>query len=194
MIDQPEFLLIAGPNGAGKTTFVNTFLPEVTSVREFVNADLIAKGISPFNASSVEVQAGRMVVNRVSKFIADRIPFALETTLSGSSYSHQVIEAKRLGFIVKLYYIYLNSPELSLQRIADRVRKGGHDVPSEVVLRRYERSLRNCFRHCIEAVDSWQVIDNSTSEFRPIASGDRSHRIFQDKALYNTLNEKYGAH
>lgn len=188
----PELLIIAGPNGAGKTTFVNTYLPEYTNVREFVNADLIAKGISPFDPEGAMIEAGKLLLGRVRQLITEQFSFALESTLSGKSYVSLIHHAKKMGFTIRLYYIYLNSVELSINRIEDRVRKGGHNVEREIVIRRYERSLKNLFSLYLPLVDEWRLIDNSSSNFRPVASGNRTHRIVLDKILYDDLWRLYG--
>jgi predicted ABC-type ATPase len=188
----PELLIIAGPNGAGKTTFVNTFLPEYTNVREFVNADLIAKGISPFEPEGALIEAGKVLLGRVRQLIEEKFSFALETTLSGKSYIDLVHHAKDVGFTIRLYYIYLNSVELSINRIKDRVRKGGHNVERDVVIRRYERSLKNLFSLYLPLAEEWQLIDNSTATFRPIAESNIDGRIVLDKILYDNLWSLYG--
>jgi predicted ABC-type ATPase len=188
----PQLLIIAGPNGAGKTTFVNTYLPEYTNVREFVNADQIAKGISPFEPEGALIEAGKVLLGRVRQLMDEGFSFALETTLSGRSYVELIHHAKGMGFTIRLYYIYLNSVELSINRIEDRVRKGGHDVPREIVMRRYGRSLRNLFSLYLPLVDEWWLMDNSTATFRPVASGNISERIVLDKILYDDLWRLYG--
>ena len=188
----PELLIIAGPNGAGKTTFINTYLPEYTNVREFVNPDLIAKGISPFKPEGAMIEAGRILLLRVHQLIDERISFALETTLSGKSYLTLFEKAMKLGYDIRLYYIYLNSVELSLNRIAERVREGGHNVPREDVLRRYDRSLQNLFELYLPMADEWQIIDNSSQIFKPIASLTPTERIVFDKNMYEELRRKYG--
>ncbi len=188
----PELLIIAGPNGAGKTTFINTYLPEYTNVREFVNADLIAKGISPFEPEGAMIEAGRILLTRVHQLIDEKVSFALETTLSGKTYLALIEKAKELGYDVRLYYIYLNSVELSLNRIADRVREGGHNVPREDVLRRYDRSLQNFFELYLPLADEWRIIDNSSKIFNPIASGTSTKRIVVDEIKYEALWRKYG--
>jgi predicted ABC-type ATPase len=190
--EQPELLIIAGPNGAGKTTFINTYLPEYTNVREFVNADLIAKGISPFDPEGALIEAGRVLITRVHQLIEEGISFALETTLSGKTQLDLIQKAKERGYRIRLYYVYLNSVELSLNRIADRVAKGGHDVSAEVVIRRYERSLRNFFSDYRALADEWQLFDNSVATFRFVASSNSIETIAEDERLYRYLLNAYG--
>jgi predicted ABC-type ATPase len=188
----PELLIIAGPNGAGKTTFINTYLPEYTNVREFVNADLIAKGISPFEPEGAMIEAGRILLGRVHQLIGERISFALETTLSGKSYLTLIEKAIKLGYDIRLYYIYLNSVELSLNRIADRVREGGHNVPRQDVLRRYDRSLQNLFDLYLPLADEWQLFDNSGPDCRPVAVSRDGEIKVRDLPLYQEIKSKHG--
>ena len=192
MAEQPQLLIVAGPNGAGKTTFINTYLPEYTNVREFVNADLIAKGISPFDPEGALIEAGRVLLTRVHQLIEEGISFALETTLSGKTQLDLIQKAKERGYRIRLYYVYLNSVELSLNRIADRVAKGGHNVSAEVVIRRYERSLRNFFSDYRALADEWQLFDNSAATFRFVASSNSIETIAEDEGLYRYLLNAYG--
>src|ERR1043165_3268288 len=133
----PNLYIIAGCNGAGKTTASLTILPEILDCREFVNADNIAAGISPFNVEGVAIEAGRIMLARIDELLNLGVDFAIETTLATRSYVSLVHRAKALGYNVSLIYIWLNSPELALQRVAVRVRKGGHNIPADVVQRRY---------------------------------------------------------
>jgi predicted ABC-type ATPase len=188
----PQLLVIAGPNGAGKTTFINTYLPEYTNVREFVNADLIAKGISPFEPEGAMIEAGRILLTRVHQLIEEKISFALETTLSGKTYVDLIEIAKKLGYDVRLYYIYLNSVELSLNRIAERVREGGHNVPREDVLRRYDRSLHNFFELYLPIADEWQLFDNSGSDCQPVAVWKNGEINVTEPSLFKEIQSKHG--
>src|ERR1043165_1020823 len=129
----PNLYIIAGCNGAGKTTASVTIFPEILGCREFVNADNIAAGIPPFNVEGVAVEAGRIMLQRIGELLQMGSDFAIETTLATRSYVHLVRRAKELGYNVSLIYIWLNTPELALQRVAERVRKGGHNIPPEVV-------------------------------------------------------------
>lgn len=190
--DKPLLLIVAGPNGAGKTTFIDTYLPEYTSVREFVNADLIAKGISPFAPEGASVEAGRFLLRRVHQLLDDRISFALETTLSGRGHVELFREAKNLGYDIQLYYIYLDSVELSLSRIEERVRKGGHNVPRADVIRRYGRSLENFFQLYLPFANEWQIFENSGKECRPVAAWVGDELDVADSSLYLEILSKHG--
>ena len=194
MNHQPELIIIAGPNGAGKTTFVNTYLPEYTNVREFVNADLIAKGMSPFDSEGVQIEACKIFLNRVRQLIESRTSFSFESTLSGKTHIALIKAARANGYAVRLYFIYLNSVSLSLERIAERVGRGGHDVPSDIVVRRYGRSLRNLIADYLPLVDDWQLFDNSDNSFREIARELSEERFVADEVLFNHLIDEYGNH
>ncbi len=139
------------------------------------------------------IEAGRILLTRVHQLIDEKISFALETTLSGKTYLSLIEMAKEIGYDVRLYYIYLNSVELSLSRIAERVREGGHNVPREDVLRRYDRSLQNFFDLYLPMADEWQLFDNSSQIFGKIASGTSTKRIVVDEFMYGELWRKYGS-
>ena len=139
--------IIAGCNGAGKTTVANVILPKVLNVKDFVNADSIAAGLSPFQPEKISFQAGRIMLSRIKELINDKISFAFETTLTTKSYYKILLIAKEKGYKIVLFYYWLNSVELALARIADRMRKGGHSIAEDVVRRRYYRSLENSCKY-----------------------------------------------
>ena len=141
-----DLYIIAGCNGAGKTTASYTVLPEILNCKEFVNADSIAAGLSPFNPEGVAFEAGRIMLNRVSELMKEQQNFAFETTLSAKSYVSLIQKAQASGYKVTLAYFWLSSPELALQRVADRVRNGGHNIPADVIRRRYFRGIINFFK------------------------------------------------
>jgi predicted ABC-type ATPase len=133
----PHLYIIAGPNGAGKTTGAYTFLPEILHIKQFVNADEIARGISPFDPASVAIQAGKVMLNRIDQLLEALNSFALETTLTTIGYLKTIARAHDLGYEVRLFYVWLNSPALVIDRVKKRVAKGGHNIPVEVIERRY---------------------------------------------------------
>ena len=137
----PNLYIIAGCNGAGKTTASNTILPDILDCREFVNADNIAIGISPFNPEGAAFEAGRIMLHRIEQLLHEGKDFAFETTLSTRSYVSYIHKAKGLGYNVTLVYIWLNSSELAMQRVAIRVAKGGHHIPDDVIERRYYKGM-----------------------------------------------------
>ena len=153
--------IIAGSNGAGKTTASYTALPEMLNCREFVNADEIARGLSPFQPQTVDFQAGRIMLRRINELLRGKNDFGFETTLSTKSYIHLIRQAKSLGYRVILIFFWLESPELAKARVKARVAAGGHDIPGSVIERRYYRGIKNLFTLYLERVDSWAVYDNS---------------------------------
>ena len=164
--------IIAGCNGAGKTTAAYTILPEIWQCQEFVNADEIARGLSPFNPESVAIQAGRLMLERIETLLEQQKSFAIETTLATRSYVQLVRNAHAKGYCVQLLFFWLNSPEVAIQRVAKRVAEGGHDIPKEVIKRRYHAGIRNFFELYKDIVDSWMVVDNGHNPRKAIATKD----------------------
>ena len=165
--------IISGCNGAGKTTASYTVLPEVLHCKEFVNADEIARGLSPFNPESVAIEAGRLMLQRIEDLLVKDESFSIETTLATKSYINLVRRAQVKGYTVRLLFFWLNSPELALQRIAERVAKGGHNIPEPIVRRRYVAGICNLFRLFMSEVDSWEIYDNSEYPAVQIARGGK---------------------
>ena len=158
---RPRCILIAGPNGAGKTTFARRYLPENAGVVHFVNADLIASGMSPLKPEIAAIAAARMVLGELDRLVADRADFAFETTLSGLTYLRRLKSWKRAGYRIDIVYLKLSSSRLALRRVAARVRQGGHNVPQADVVRRFVRGWDNFQRVYRSLADSWAVYDNS---------------------------------
>jgi predicted ABC-type ATPase len=165
----PQIHVVAGPNGAGKTTFARGYLPEYAGCLQFVNADLIAAGLSPFAPESAAVTAGRLVLQQIHRLAGQRVNFAFETTLAGRGYQAMLQTFKQQGYVVSLYFLWLPTVQLALERIAVRVRGGGHNVPEEDVRRRYRRGIRNLFQVYRPLLDSWVVYDNSRIFPRAVA-------------------------
>ena len=159
----PNLYVIAGCNGAGKTTASLTLLPEVLNCYEFVNADSIAAGLSPLNPESVSFEAGRIMLNRIRHLLSEGVDFAFETTLASRSYVSLIKEAITQGYTVTLLYFWLDSPEFAIQRVARRVRGGGHNIPKEIIERRYFRGMKNFITLYKDLCDKWMVIDNMYS-------------------------------
>ena len=184
--------VIAGCNGAGKTTASFTVLPEMLKCREFVNADEIAAGISPFNPEGVAIQAGRLMIDRIIQLLKDGETFAFETTLATRSYVKLIQQAKKRGYFVTLLFFSLSTPEQAQRRVAQRVSMGGHNIPSDVIVRRYEAGLQNLFQLYMPVCDYWTLYDNSNCPAIRIASGFGSEKIeILDKERYQTLYKKY---
>jgi len=139
----PLCVVIAGPNGAGKTTFARRYLSSIVKIENFVNADLIAAGLSPLAPSSAALRAGRLVLQEIDRLARARESFAFESTLSGRAYEKRLKRLKRLGYRIEIVFLRVASPQLALRRIAARVRQGGHDVPKADVVRRFKRGWAN---------------------------------------------------
>ena len=167
----PNLYIIAGCNGAGKTTASFTILPEMLNCKEFVNADNIAAGISPFNPEGVAVEAGRLMLLRIRELMETRVDFSFETTLATRSYVSLIREAKAIGYKVTLLFIWLDSPATAMRRVGDRVSKGGHNIPDDVIERRYYRGISNLFALYIPICDRWMLVENETITPKPIAEG-----------------------
>jgi predicted ABC-type ATPase len=163
LMDSPKLYIIAGCNGAGKTTASFTVLPQILECEEFVNADEIARGLSPFHPERMAVEAGRLMLRRIDTLLELRTSFAIETTLATRSYQSLVRRAQSLGYQVNLLFFWLPSPETAKNRVAQRVSEGGHDIPDDVITRRYWLGLNNLFEIYIPIVDSWSLYDNNTS-------------------------------
>jgi len=179
--------VIAGPNGAGKTTFAREFLPHFAKCSEFVNADLIAGWLSPFSAAGAAIEAGRIMLRRVSELSAQRRDFAFETTLSGRGYLSLFRRMKRRGYRIHLLYLWLPSAELAVQRVQDRVRHGGHNVPEPDVRRRFGRGLRNLFSEYRPLLDAWTILDNSGEEPKLIAHEQAGRLQVFDSMLFREI-------
>jgi len=155
-----KIFIIAGPNGAGKTTFAREFLPDEAGCLQFVNADLIAAGLSPFAPESAALQAGRLMLTQIADHVSHGRSFALETTLSGLGYARQIPQWRALGYAVSLHFLALPNADVAVKRVAQRVRQGGHDIPEDVIRRRFTAGQANLARYC-DLVDDWDIFDNS---------------------------------
>jgi predicted ABC-type ATPase len=168
---RPRCLLIAGPNGAGNTTFAREYLPNDARVLNFVNADLIASGLSPLRPEFAAVAAARLMLNEIDRLVDRRADFAWESTLSGLAHVKRLQTMKQRAYLVEIIYLRLASPRLALRRIAARVRQGGHNVPKTDVLRRFSRSWQNFESRYRPLADAWAVYDNSSRPPKLIESG-----------------------
>ena len=172
----PSLYIVAGPNGAGKTTFAREFLPNYVECLEFVNADLIAGGLSPFSPERAAMRAGRLMLERIH-FLADReTNFGFETTLSGKGYVRLLKDLKERGYRIHLFFLWVRSIDIALERIAERVAQGGHNVPENVVRRRFYRGLPNFLQIYRPLMDFWALFDNSTDSPSMIAF-ERSRKL-----------------
>ncbi len=168
---EKKIIIIAGPNGAGKTTFAGEFLPKEAACPAFVNADLIAAGLAPFEPERAAFRAGRLMLEEIHNHARKGESFAFETTLSGRGYAGLIPGWQADGYIVKLFFLRLVSVELAMARVRQRVREGGHNIPEPVIRRRFESGLRNFENLYKPLVDEWALYDNSTSEPVLMAEG-----------------------
>jgi len=185
MSNKKQLYIIAGCNGAGKTTASFTILPEVLNCKEFINADEIAKGLSPFQPESVAMQAGRIMLARMDELLQKGETFAFETTLATKSYKQKIEWAQANGYEVTLLFFWLDSPNIAKERVAQRVAEGGHSIPLETIERRYYNGIANLFTIYIDIVDICYIFDNSEGRKELIAQKERH----KDIVIYN--NDKF---
>ncbi|MCZ7592879.1 MAG: zeta toxin family protein [Kiritimatiellae bacterium] len=189
---KPICYVIAGPNGAGKTTYALNYLPKVAKCMEFVNADLIAQGLSPLRMERALIEAGRILVVRLRELAGKRVDFAFETTLSGRSHAAFLRQLKRTGYQIKLYYLWIPSAEFSARRVAMRVKRGGHDVPLPMIRRRFGKSLRNLVTTYLPLADYISVMDNSKLNPELIAEYTGGRKIiFQPERWAEIMARRY---
>ena len=180
----PTLYIIAGCNGAGKTTASYSVLPSLLECKEFVNADEVAKGLSPFDPESVAIEAGRLMLRRINLLLGQRKTFAIETTLATRSYISLVKRARNAGYRVVLLFFWLASPEMAIERVAKRVSDGGHNIPAETIRRRYWLGLQNFFQLFAPIVDSWMFYDNADATIQVA-----NNRVVFHSDLFNKIRE-----
>jgi predicted ABC-type ATPase len=166
----PQVFVIGGPNGAGKSTIAEIFIGEHLGLGEFVNADVIARGLAGFDPDAAAIQAGRIMLTRLRELAAQRVDFSFETTLASRTFARWLTELRASGYQVNIVYSWLRSPELAVARVRRRIRRGGHAVPEETIIRRYQRSISNLFELYLPIADRWRVYDNSGSSPRVVAT------------------------
>jgi predicted ABC-type ATPase len=167
----PNLYIIAGCNGAGKTTASFTVLPEMLACEEFINADEIARGLSPFNPDKAAIEAGRLMLSKIDRLISNKEDFAFETTLATRSYAKTINKAKENGYTATLVFFWLDSVDLAIERVKTRVLEGGHNIPNVVITRRYNSGLLNLFSIYIPICDYWMIFNNSVSPSELVAEG-----------------------
>ena len=182
----PSLFVIAGCNGAGKTTASYTLLPEVLGIDEFVNADEIARGLSPFNPESVAIEAGRLMLKRIHDLIDKRADFAIETTLATRSYRPLFLDAIKKGYTVQFIFVWLASPQIAFERVQERVKHGGHFIPYDILERRYYRGLKNFFEHYMP-LGNWRILNNTTDFPEVVAIAEGAGISIFDKATFNEI-------
>lgn len=183
--------VIAGCNGAGKTTASYTILPEFLQCDEFVNADEIARGLSPFKPENTGFLPGRLMVQQIKSLLESGQNFAIETTLTTRSYKNLIMNARGKGYSIVLLFFWLESQDLAVKRVEQRVKEGGHHIPVDVVRRRYTNGLKNFFNIFKETVDQWMLINNSNSPFEIIGEGFGQDERIKNESLWHDLKSKY---
>ena len=183
----PNLYIISGCNGSGKTTACYTLLPDLLNCREFVNSDEFAKSLSPFNPAAASVTASRYMLMKINYLLDRNADFCVETTLATRSLVKIIEEAQRRGYEVMILYFWLNSPELAIQRVRDRVASGGHHIPDPVIRRRYVMGLQYFFETYIPVSDRWVLADNSRTPFTVVAEGSRQLMYIKDNEKYRTI-------
>ena len=184
----PNLIVIAGPNGAGKSTAAEVILGGLLRLDNFVNADTIARGLSRFNPEGAAFQAGRLMLARLQQLADDREDFAFETTLASRTFAPWIAKRREHGYTFHLHYLWVPAAELSIARVATRVKQGGHHVPDDVIRRRYRGGMRNLFELYIPIADEWHVYDNSLQDPRTVAEGirDTAPTVY-DEAVWTNI-------
>lgn len=191
-VDEKNLFIIAGCNGAGKTTASFTILPEIIDCKEFVNADEIARGLSPFQPEKVSFESGRIMINRINELLKENESFAFETTLSTRSYKGKILQAKKQGYTVTLLFFWLNNIELAKERVRIRVIEGGHHIPKDVIERRYLKGIYNLFDIYLPIIDGALIFDNSFGKHELIAQKlSEENLTVIDQIKFNKLKEFY---
>lgn len=194
MVEQsPNVVVVAGPNGSGKSTAAPALLRDYLGITEFVNADVIAMGLSAFDADNVALQAGRILLGRLRDLAREGADFAFETTLASRSFAPRLRELRDAGYRTHLLFLWLPSPEMAIARVASRVQQGGHHVPDPIVVRRYHAGLRNLFQLYMPIVDVWMIFDNSSPDgYQRIASGQGgSGTTVANEAIWESIKRQY---
>ncbi|MEZ5346635.1 MAG: zeta toxin family protein [Pyrinomonadaceae bacterium] len=189
----PHVIVIAGPNGAGKSTIAPFLLRDKLGVTEFVNADIIAQGLSAYSPEKAALAAGRIMLNRIGELVESEENFAFETTLSSRTFVQKLRRMQESGYDVSVVFLWLASEDLAILRVAERVKQGGHHIPAKTIRRRFQIGLKNFFQLYRNLADNWYFYDNSdVVELRLIASGNSvgTEMVF-DELLWNTIKLKY---
>jgi predicted ABC-type ATPase len=189
---RPQVAVLGGINGAGKTTASQCVLRDALKIPVFTNADAIARGLNAFDPESEAMKAGRVMLEHMRAMAAARGSFAFETTLAARTYARWLGELKREGYAVHLFYYWLESADMAISRVADRVKSGGHFVPDDTIRRRYSRSVRNFLELYRPLVTTWQVFDNSRGGSRLIAFNNGYFDTVIDDPRWELFNRSAG--
>lgn len=188
----PSVYIIAGPNGVGKTTFATQFLPRYANCTNFINADLIARGLAPFSPEAAAFHSGRLVLEQADAFAAARETFGFETTLSGKAYLRRVMHLRESGYSVHIFFLWLPHVQLALSRIRRRVRAGGHNIPPRDARRRYGRSAANFLLHYRHLADEWMLFDNAGAEPIEVAQERAGRLTIMKPDAFRNFEVRYG--
>ena len=183
----PNLYIIAGPNGAGKTTFAKEFLPEYAHCNNFINADLIAAGLAPFSPAKVQLKAGKLLLEQIDRFLKEKVDFAFESTLSGKTYLTLFKEAKSRGYNLTIFYLSIPSSLLAEGRVKQRVKEGGHNIPTVDIKRRFKRSWKNFITLYAPLAHSWILFDNSGFQPIRIVEFNKGKTEVLNRNLYDQL-------
>ena len=191
--ERPHLIVIAGPNGAGKSTTAPALLQGTLGVTEYVNADVIAQGLSGFAPERAAFRAGRIMLERLQQLADERINFAFETTLATRSFAPWIANLRQTGYLFHLFFLWLPNPDLAIARVQERVSLGGHDVPEETIRRRYHAGIRNFFHLYRRVADSWFFYDNANTEApRLLAASDGEGGVYvAEPLIWQRIEEEY---
>jgi predicted ABC-type ATPase len=184
--------IIAGPNGSGKTTFATEFLPDYAKCSNFINADLIAQGLSPFSPQQVAIKSGKLVLEQIKEYSKNGLDFGFETTMSGVTYLKYFKMLKNKGYKINIFFLWISSPQLAIVRVKDRVAQGGHSVPIADIRRRFARSTEKFFKQYQLLADKWILFNNSAPKPKIIAKKRNMHIDIIDQGLFTKIIEKTG--
>lgn len=186
----PNVIILAGPNGAGKSTMSRRLFSQALGIPHYVNADTIARGLSAFRSDAMALKAGRVMLDHLHELADERANFAFETTLASRTFALWIAKLKLTGYLFHLFFLWVPSPEFSMNRVRERVQTGGHNIPEDTIRRRYYRGLENFFRFYQGIADSWQFFDNSNPEEpRLIAEGSSTMEKVADQDLWTQIRK-----
>lgn len=183
----PTIYIIAGPNGVGKTTFADRYLPDEAKQLEFMNADLTAHGLSPYDPEAAAVEAGKVVLKRIRLMIEQRVGFTWETTLSGKTALRWLNEARQAGFVLKAYFLWVHNPETTIRRVQQRVSEGGHNIPESIVRRRFFKTIQNFFHLYRPLMTDWKLLQNELPGPRLIAVEKQGRLAQRDRKEFTRI-------
>ena len=191
-MEYKNIYIIAGPNGSGKTTFAKTFLPEYAKCERFINADLIAAGLSPFSPQQAAIKSGKLVLEQIKEYSKNGVDFGFETTMSGVTYLKYFKMFKEKGYEINIFFLWIPDPKLAIARIKDRVAQGGHNVPVKDIKRRFNRSIENFFKHYHLLADKWILFNNAEPKPKIIAKKQNTQIDIIDNDLFEDIIKKLG--